>query len=283
MEIVKEKKKSGKLSLEEEQFIRDNVDKLPIKEIAEHINRTEVPVLRYMRENNLISVEMDSIESARTILRSKLHTREYWTEIKKQFTPDELICFEADWTRLMLQFKEDLQYAEELELKQFITLEILINRNLTERQIFREEAEKLQKLLDKEYEVDESIRDITRIANLEAQLSCARTAIPSYMTEYAKLLEKRQNITRDLKATRDQRIKRIDDSKTTWTGFLKALDDETIRSRVGDDIELMRLAKNKARDRLSELHEYVDGKFDRPILNSETIELDQEDGDEIDE
>ena len=46
-------KKRGKLSIDEERYIRENISELSIEQIAEAINRTVKPVERYVIENNL--------------------------------------------------------------------------------------------------------------------------------------------------------------------------------------------------------------------------------------
>ena len=86
-------------------------------------------------------------------------------------------------------------------------------------------------------------------------------------------MDKRQLVSKDLKATRDQRIKRIEDSKSSWAGFLRALEDEEERERVGDDAELMKIAKDKSREKLGTFHTFIDGSIDRPLLNADTINM----------
>ena len=47
-------KKRGQLSLDEEQFIKDNVKKLTIQQIADSINRNVAPVKRFITEERLL-------------------------------------------------------------------------------------------------------------------------------------------------------------------------------------------------------------------------------------
>lgn len=269
-------KKTGPISEAEGQIIKANLALLPLEKIAVMINRSPEAVENYAKKKNLITSEMDDKQAIYTNLRATLHSKEYWGEILKQFTDDELKYFESSWIALMLQFREDVLYAEELEIKQFITIEILINRNLAERKKALEEIEKIQEILDREYMIDESIRDMQRVANLESQLTFVRSSVPAFGAEYTKLLEKKGAISKDLKATRDQRVKRIEDSKSSFVGFIRALEDADLRERLGEEAELNKMAKNQAYKRLSQYHTYVDGKIDRPILNSETVEMEEE-------
>ena len=181
-------KKRGQLSLDEEKFIKDNFPKLSIFDIANRLNRNEQPIERFITENKL----GNSFDEQKNInfLKLKLHTKVFWDEIERQFDKDtgELQYFEDTWVGLIKQFREDVLPAEELQIKQFITIDILINRSMKERKRHITETDKLQKLVDAEYDKPENQRDIPRLANLETQLSFARNSIANYTNEYTKLL-----------------------------------------------------------------------------------------------
>lgn len=265
-------KKRGQLSLDEEKFIRDNINALSIENIAEQLNRNVEPINRYIDENQLFSSEE---KNENETLRRKLRSKTFWNEIARQFDEHtgELEYFENTWVGLIKQFREDVLPAEELQIKQFITIDILINRSMKERKRHISETEKLQKLVDKEYEKPEDQRDIPKLANLEAQLSFARNSIASYTNEYTKLLNEQQKISKDLKATREQRIKRIEDGKSSWVGLIRMLEDEAIREKEGREMEILALATEKAKQTLHQYHQYADNKVDCPILNEEAVKL----------
>jgi len=266
-------KKRGQLSLDEEKYIRDNFQSLTLQQIADNINRNIDPVRRYVDENNL-SIIADHSEN--DILKQKLHTKTFWMEIKRQFDADsgELQYFEDTWVGLIKQFREDVLPAEELQIKQFITIDILINRSMKERKRHISETEKLQKLVDAEYLKPEDTRDIPKLANLETQLSFARNSIANYTNEYTKLLNEQQKISKDLKATREQRIKRIEDGKSSWVGLIRMLEDEETREREGREMEILAMATDKVRAKLSEYHTYQDGVVDQPLLTPESVHND---------
>lgn len=264
-------KKRGQLALDEEQFIRENVNSLSVEQIADVLNRTVEPIKRYISEEQLYALD-EKRDSQ--ILLSKLHSKPFWTEIKRQFDEEtgELEYFENTWVGLIKQFREDVLPAEELQIKQLITIEILINRSMKDRKRHITETERLQKEVDKEYAKIETDRDIPKLANLETQLSFARNSIASYTNEYTKLLAEQQKISKDLKATREQRIKRIEDGKSSWVGLIRMLEDEMIREKEGKEMEILSMATEKARQGLYEYHEFADGKVDSPILSPESLE-----------
>jgi hypothetical protein len=264
-------KKRGQLSLEEEAFIKKHFNELTIEQIAEQLNRSTAPIKRFITENNLYASPDEELE--KDTIRQKLRAKSFWNEITKQFDNEsgELDYFEEIWVNLIKQFREDVLPAEELQIKQFITIDILINRSMKERKRHISETEKLQRLVDKEYEKPEEERDIPKLANLETQLSFARNSIASYTNEYTKLLNEQQKISKDLKATREQRIKRIEDGKSSWTGLIRMLEDEEIREREGREMEIMNMAVSKAKENLYDFHTYQDGSVDMPILCPESV------------
>jgi hypothetical protein len=268
-------KKRGQLSLEEESFIRDNIKTLSIEEIANQLNRNTDPINRYIDEQQLFNTDEQTENS---VLKRKLRSKTFWTEIARQFdeSSGELQYFEDTWINLIKQFREDVLSAEELQIKQFITIDILINRSMKERKRHISETEKLQRLVDKEYEKIEDQRDIPKLANLETQLSFARNSIASYTNEYTKLLNEQQKISKDLKATREQRIKRIEDGKSSWVGLIRMLEDEIVREKEGKEMAILAMATDKAKKSLYDYHNYSDNKVDSPILNPEALEYNDE-------
>ena len=264
-------RKRGQLSLDEEKFIKENFNTLSIEQIAESLNRNTAPVKRFIDENKLLV--SDDEKSDHQYLKDKLHTKTFWNEVQRQFDEEtgELQYFEDTWVGLIKQFREDVLPAEELQIKQFITIDILINRSMKERKRHIAETDKLQRLVDKEYEKPENERDIPKLANLETQLSFARNSIANYTNEYTKLLNEQQKISKDLKATREQRIKRIEDGKSSWTGLIRMLEDEIVREKEGREMEILSMATNFHKDKLQQYHNYQDQTIDKPFLTPESV------------
>lgn len=266
-------KKRGQLSLSEQKHIRDHFKKDSVEEIAEYLNRSVAPIERFIEDNHLLAGEEESDEDTK-YLRHKLHKKTFWSEIERQFDAEtgELKYFEDTWIGLIKQFREDVLPAEELQIKQFITIDILINRSMKERKRHIADTERIQKMVDDEYLKQEEDRDNAYLTNLETQLSFARNSITSYTNEYTKLLAEQQKISKDLKATREQRIKRIEDGKSSWTGLLRMLEDEKIREAEGRQMEIMNMSVKKHIDTLEEVHVYQDKSADMPFLTPEAME-----------
>jgi hypothetical protein len=110
------------------------------------------------------------------------------------------------------------------------------------------------------------------LANLETQLSFARNSIANYTNEYTKLLNEQQKISKDLKATREQRIKRIEDGKSSWVGLIRMLEDEELREKEGKELAILSMATDKARNHLEQYHSFADNTLDKPFLIPEDQE-----------
>lgn len=267
-------RKRGKLSNEEMEFITDNISVLDIHSIAVQINRTDTVVEKYCSDNNLTYQGMSEERFDDTVLRAKLEDKPYWLEVKKQFSDVELEYFAITWVRMMKQFREDILYSEELQVKQWITCELMGNKVLRDRKDAQVQIDRLTILIDAEYEAPEEARDAPTIAMLETELSMIRNAQGSYTSEHSKILDRIEKIQKDLKAARADRVKKIEDSKSTFAGFIRALDDEGMRRKIGEDIEIGKMAKDKAIERLSMYHTYEDGQVDQPFLTPETAKDD---------
>ena len=75
-----------------------------------------------------------------------------------------------------------------------------------------------------------------------------------------------------MKATREQRVKRLEDSKQSFTNWLAYLvSNPEIARGYGLEMEKMRLAMDKEKERLSEFHKYQDETVDQPFLTPDTV------------
>ena len=115
-------------------------------------------------------------------------------------------------------------------------------------------------------------QDRDYIFNLERQIAVARAAQEALGRDYKDLQVKKSAMLKDLKATREQRIKRLEDSKQTFISWVSNLmTNPDIRQEIGTEMEKMRLSINKEKERLSEWHQYEDKLVDQPFLTPDTV------------
>ena len=255
-------KKRGKLSVKEMDFIRQNCFNISIAEIAETLNRTPAPVQKFIDKENLKMRNMSDDEHLLVGLRD----RYYYKELQKQFGDPELIFFDY-----FKQFSEDVTHTEEMEILEVIRTEVLINRGMEDRQEILKNIDRLNKLIEDEMDKPAAVQDTQALASFQVQLGAAISSKSSYINEHEKLLTKKERLLKDLKGTREQRKRNADDAKTNFTSWLRQLSDKDLRKKEGFDMEVHRVASEKAVERLSGYHEYEDGTVDQPVLNADTL------------
>lgn len=264
--------KSGRLTLEEQEYIRLNMDKVSIAEIAASLNRRFESVEKYIAtcKSNPTDKHLQP--------EYNLTLRPFWSEFKKQFSPDELKLAVYHWDRIVGQFKQDVTPTEELQLIEIVRMELLMNRALTEQRTITGSVENLQSLIDLEKDKDIIDRDVNLMIDLERNLMFARQAQSDLIGQYNTFLDKKKGMLKEVKGTRAERIKHIQDSKENFTGWItKILSDVALRKTLGMKMEKHRIATKVEYERLSDWHKYEDGSMDRPILNSDTVVLEDED------
>ena len=269
-------RKRGKLSLIDQQYITEHVSLQSISDIAIHINRTEATVEKYCSKANISFRGMSEGTFADNEMREKLHGKSYWFLLKEQFDDIELQYFEDMWIQVMQQLKEDILFSEEQQLKQWITLDIMGNRVLSNRKITGSEIERANEMLMTELQKDAEEREPEIVMSLENQLSFLRNSLTSFTTEYAKILAQSEKVQKELKTARSDRVKQVIDSKTSWEGILIDMEDVETQKRIGEDAEISRMAMHRAFLNLSKYHTFEDGGVDTCILNSETVKLNNE-------
>jgi len=263
------------LAAKDKRYIERNSEKYTDAELADKLHRPLHQIRKYRVEYMGISDGMSQDETSATKVKNVLKGRPEWKEFRAQFTKDELALFEYTYVNLMAQFKNDVLVTEEKQIFQAIELEIFLNRNKRYRKQALDEIIRLKKLLNKALNSDKDESE-TYISGLERQIQFVSADEHGKTMEYKTLLEKYEAIMKSLKATRDQRIKNIESSTKSFVGFLKALEDNEVREQEGRQMELLKLAIDKERGRLSSYHEYDDKSIDRPLLNAESVMLDED-------
>jgi len=259
--------KKGRLSKEEIRFISASLDSITIEDIAKKLDRDvesiEAFVKRKLKKG--LSIEEE--------VAFELEDRPYWKELESQFTFEELELFKYHWTRIIAQFKDDVFPTEELQVVDVIKLEILMNRCLKSNKDNISEMGVIEKLIRDERALDKEQRDQDYLMNLERQMAALRASQESLNRDYRELQTKKAAILREMKGTREQRIKRLEDSKQSFTSWIAHLmqNPETMK-QYGIEMEKMRMAMKKEEERLSAYHKYEDGQIDQPFLTPDTVQ-----------
>ena len=267
--------KKGRISKVEESYIKDNID-VGFNRIATELDRDPESVLGFIKKKVAKGDLPEPSWMGDNYNEEKAHYdltfRPYFTELKQQFTEEELKLFQYHWARIISQFKDDVIPTEELQVVDLIKLELLMNRALKYNKENIEQINALGGLIALERQRDHDQQDKDELFNMERQVASLRASQESLNKDYRELQTKKNSMLKEMKATREQRVKRLEDSKqnfNSWMSYLVA-NPELVKS-YGVEMEKMRLAMNQERDRLSEFHKYQDEEVDQPFLTPETV------------
>lgn len=258
--------KKGRISKEEERIISRLIDSMTVEDIAKKLDRDVESVDNFVKRKFRVGITGEEAAAF------SLEDRPYYQELNSQFTPEELELFKYHWSRIIAQFKDDVFPTEELQVVDVIKLELLMNRclksnkdNITDMTVF-------EKMVKEERGKEKEDRDQDYILNLERQIAALRASQESLNRDYRELQSKKAAMLREMKGTREQRIKRLEDSKQSFVSWVAHLmqDPETMK-KYGIEMEKMRMAMKKEGERLSALHKYEDGTIDQPFLTPDTV------------
>lgn len=260
--------KKGRFSNEEMEFIEANAEVLSVDQIAARLDRDPDSVKDWIGKK----IGFNAKQKKEAEVANELKSKPYYRELKHQFTDEELDMFEFHFKKMWSQFKDDVFHTEEMQIIDTIKLEILMNRILRSQQENQTEISTYERLVQEEKAVDKDQRDMDYIMQLERQIAVLRASQETLSKDYKDLQARKATMLKDLKGTREQRIKAIEDSKQTFASLVKQIaTDGDFRRKIGIDMEKMRLAMEKEKERLSEYHQYEDGTVDQPFLTPETL------------
>ena len=258
--------KTGRISKKEGRIIASLLNSMTVEDIAKQLDRNVDSVEEYIKRQ--FKVGLSNEEAA----AYSLEDRPYWIELKSQFTDEELELFKYHWSRMVAQFKNDVLPTEEVQIIDTIKLDLLMNRCLKGNKENLEQINTYDTMIKDERAQDKDQQDMDYIINLERQVASLRASQESLNKDYRELQAKKSSMLKEMKGTREQRIKRLEDSKlsfTAWVGTL--MQDPSLMKKYGIEMEKMKLAMENERTRLSALHKYEDGTVDQPFLTPDTV------------
>ena len=258
--------KRGRLSNDEARYITENAEDISIEEIAVNLERDPTTIENFIKKN--LKIGLSEFEQA----AYDLEDRPYWIELRQQFSQEELELFKYHWGRIISQFKDDVFPTEELQVVDVIKLELLMNRGLKQNKSNIDQITAFEELVRTERATDPDQQDRDYILNLERQIASLRAAQESLNRDYRDLQTKKSAMLKEMKGTREQRIKRLEDSKQSFVGWVTHLmQNPNLTQQYGLEMEKMRLAMEKEKGRLSNFHQYEDGQVDQPFLTPDTV------------
>lgn len=265
-------RRRGSLTKAELKFIDDFKESMSVESIAKQLNRSPDAIKRSIGKLSTMVTSIDVSEGDvnRKRIQNDLRNSNFFAGLKKQFNAIELQYFMEKWVDLMEQFQGDIHASEESELKDLITLEILANRLLVENKALNEQNNPLQLSLNTEYGLDEGMRDEKKINRLRASIAGNQDRVDKNLRSYKDLIDRSEKTRKSMNASREQRTKDLTNSKINFTHYLKLLQEYHQRVETGREMEIMKMAKDKAQQNMQVPIKYKDGNVDIPVLNEES-------------
>ena len=279
-EKKKPSRKRGALSNEDKIFIRKNVRKLDLAEIAEKLNRSAKPIRRFINDEKIgpdFDIIKTDVEKSQNEIIQALRQRPFYRDLKDQLSQNEIRSFEEAWVLFQVDLG-DILASEELDLKELILLDILKSRRLHESKIATDERNDARDNLRIEMKLPKEDRDRELIRQYKQTIADSQNYLSTFNKDLNALIDKSNKIKNALQQTRAQRTENLDKAEVNYKSFLKILQEKEHRERAAREQEIMLAAQRKEEKKLSELYEFADGVIDRVILSSETVGEEDSDG-----
>ncbi len=276
-------KTGGPYTQEQKKYIRNYFRSKRAEDIARDLGVGIRGVKDYIKR------ELGGIKARQVNVDLDITTREYWSEIKSQYTKDELKMFIFHWNNIISQFQDDILHTEELQIIDVIRLEISIDRTQRHEKEVLDEINNVKIQVDIEQHkgepVDESelIKYQTKLFQFERQMAVLQQQRDATSKQFLDLIKEKKQLLGKLRATRADRIETIESTRGTFNALIRKLNEDIeFRKNIGSEIEKIRLSSCLEFQRLSSVHQFQDLEWDRCILNSETILLEDNEQAKID-
>lgn len=279
----KDQYKRGRASQEEVDFVLTHKSDMKHQEIAFKLNRTLAFVRKIIRDYSAATKTKTVPDGERNGEEFKilmdLRMSPTYEQMKQQFVAEELRFIEHTYLELYQQFQGDVMATERIQIIQAVKIQVLMDRNLNERQRARDDIERLREMLQPIVAevkamggapTDEQQDEMLRI---EDAITSYRSAEHSCTTEFTKLQVEYNKLMDALKATRNQRLEKASSGNVNYVEILKQLQQRDVKEHEGRTLELSKLAAQKERTRLGRPTTFEDGNMDNPLLTEDTIHL----------
>jgi hypothetical protein len=264
-----EERKSGRLSLDEMEYIDQNRGHMPPDEIALFLRRNVETIDKHIRKYPNGFKSKSKKQKKRKSQNELRPTGVLLDQVKAELTRSEMKKFQEMWRELIKQFKYDVLFSEQKQIKDWIIFQIRADREAIKQKILIEQESDISEQLEREE--SSPTPDKQEINRLNTKLMDVVAQIGESERLFQKYHEIQTEIGKDLVIKRDQRIKSATDGKKNFVDLIKFLREDEERNKEGRAMVLLNMAADQALQRLGENHVYGDGSTDRPIYSVETI------------
>ena len=221
--------KTGRLSKDEISFIDNNLLNMTDEQIAGRLDRS----VDAITQRRLVAPQANANNELQAYV-SQLHSKHFWSTIQKSLLPEEVETFENSWAALYSQFfQQGVTATDEIMMKDVIIEDILLHRALEQKKNILEEIKENEKLLAEEREKDMDDRDSDFMTNALRTIVQLRGTSEAYTKEINEIKKTKDGKFKDLKATRNERLKTVEESGKNIFALIKLLDEQKMRETEG--------------------------------------------------
>ncbi len=217
-------------------------------------------------------------EEKKYLYRQEFVLSERSKRLHKMFTTDDYQLVVEKWAGYKYQLPE-MTIAEEDTLEKMLVLDVRMIQNQKSMRACQEQQELIRKQLlnllsdSEDGEIDQASESGKMISQTLQSLNSSENELNK---NYQILLKEYGNLQESLNATRQQREKNQKVGAETFFDLVKKLSDSEAREKIGRETALQKKAMQKKMSQLKKPHQYLDGSYDLPILNSDSVQTDEE-------
>jgi len=263
--------KTGRLSKEEIVYIDSNLSNMTDSEISHSLGRSVDAII----QRRAVAPQ----ENANNELQNyivQLHSKHFWVTIKRSLLDEEVPSFENSWASLYSQFfHQGVTATDEIMMKDVIIEDILLHRALEQKKNILQEIREYERQIAEEREKDMDDRDTDFMTNALRTIVQLRGTSEAYTKEINEIKKTKDGKFKDLKATRNERLKTVEESGKNIFALIKLLDEQKMRETEGRMTGLVYEASQTKEGQLKQDMVFSDGEVDKPWLTPES-ELEKE-------
>ena len=259
--------KKGRWTDEEKAWFKKNINRLTDEELSAKLDRSIESIKEAKKRHNIGTTRLD--------IEQKFEQSHQWKLLNDELTEEEMEFFTTEFAHLTNQFQGDILPIEESQMFILVKNSVMQHRVMAEKKRSEADLVKARKIILDTLRnmgptpTEEEKQKVSDLKSYTAQLESAnkmRTA------EYLNLTESYRKILNDLKATRNQRLEKVENNRKTFIDTLKYLDEKRNKDKEGEFLEMFKKGVKKEYAHLTSYHTYADGEMEKPILNVDTME-----------
>jgi hypothetical protein len=209
--------------------------------------------------------------------RDQFKKTHLYTIIKRQFEPEEVSVYIADFGLLCCQF-QDIVVSEFMQIDDFLKHRILVDRQLIMSRSIQRQITDLQQWVIEHPKREDENKETTKFRLFQQRmLDDKYKQLRAADERYDSLVKERQKIYNSLAATRKDRLDELRGGKETFFELVVKLQhSQDERDRQGQFAELTKFAAEDVKEAFRKPVKFPDDSVEPIIMDSKT---DFEDGD----